>query len=183
MASFLIYTHAHACTCTHTKREHTHSHTHARTHALTHTDTNLRPKGDIDGGRDRGDTEIAWKEAGVSAPAMLWAVEQERGHFWPPWVGDSHCYSLLTNDFQSWFKSFTHFNIPAARVFFIHSHPYRLSFPQIGKSNLSWLRYVFRLGTTIFFKKYKPNGINFYQLFNCNQDVFINDVNIFTAFL
>lgn len=59
----------------------THPHTHARTHALTHTDTNLRPKGDIDGGRDRGDTEIAWEEAGVSAPALLWAVELERGHF------------------------------------------------------------------------------------------------------
>lgn len=35
----------------------------------------------------------------------------------------------------------------------------------------------------IYLKKYKPNEIRSHQLLNCNQDMFINDVNIFTAFL
>lgn len=59
-------------------------------------------------------------------------------------VGNSPGNSLITNYFQSCFKSFTYFNIPTAYVFFICSHPYRLS-PQISKSNLSSLSYVLRL--------------------------------------
>lgn len=113
-------------------------------------------------------------------------AEPRRGPSWPPWAGNSHCHSLWTNYFQSCFKSFTHFNIPAARVVFIHSHPRRLSFPK--SANPICHDSDMFLGTEqpyIFFKKkkHKPNEIRSHQLLNCNQDVFINDVNIFTTFL
>lgn len=124
--------------------------------------------------------EIQWEEAGsVTAPTPLWSTGG--GCFWPPWVGNSCCHSLLTYYFQSWLKSFTHFNIPAAHVFFIHSHPYRLSFPK-SVNPICHDSDMF-LGSEPFFFKYKPNGISSHQLLNCNQNMFINDVNIFTAFL
>lgn len=62
----------------------------------------------------------------------------------PPGAENSPGDSLLTNYFQSRFKSFTCFDTPTARVFFICSHPYRPS-PQISKCNLSSLRDVFGL--------------------------------------
>lgn len=82
-----------------------------------------RPTGTQIGGRDvvgRGG------QCHCSNPTL----ETRRGHSWPPWAGNSHCRSLWTNYFQSCFKSFTHFNIPAARVVSIHSHSRRLSFPK-----------------------------------------------------